>query len=145
MQDKFIPLSFDQQKQFALDALPFLDGSTWKEASLGKGKIFWAPNPVELAEGLAPATEVYNYVVTALKIKPMFELQSPLPESVLVYATELQDSVLYILESETAEDVAIDLRDGLTGARLTLKLPAQHAAIALIGKQKKGSIAQYEF
>ena len=39
MQDKVIPLSFDQQKQFALEAL-FLDGSTWKEASLGKGKIF---------------------------------------------------------------------------------------------------------
>jgi hypothetical protein len=75
----------------------------------------------------------------------MFELQSPLPESVLVYATELQDSVLYILESETAEDVAIDLRDGLTGARLTLKLPAQHAAMPFIGKQKKGIIAQYGF
>jgi hypothetical protein len=40
MQDKVIPLSFDQQKQFALEALRFLDGSTWKEASLGKGKIF---------------------------------------------------------------------------------------------------------
>jgi hypothetical protein len=84
-------------------------------------------------------------VSTALKVKPMFELQSPLPSSVLVYSTEMQDSVLYILESETADDVAIDLRDALTGARLTLKLPAQHAALALIGKQGKGVLAKYGF
>jgi hypothetical protein len=145
MQDKVVPLSFDQQKQFALEALRFQDGSTWKEVSLGKGKVFWSPYPVELAEGLAPSAEVYKYVAAALKIKPMFELQSPFPESVLVYATELQDSALYILESETAEDVAIDLRDRLTGARLTLKLPAQHAAIALIGKKEKSIIAKYGF
>jgi hypothetical protein len=67
-QDKGIPLSFDQQKQFALEALRFLDGSTWKEASLDKGKIFWAPYPVELAEDLAPAAELYKYVAATLKI-----------------------------------------------------------------------------
>jgi hypothetical protein len=75
----------------------------------------------------------------------MFESQSPLPEGVLVYATELQDSVLYILESETAEDVALDLCDPLTGARLALKLPTKHAATALIGKKEKGIIAKYGF
>jgi hypothetical protein len=84
-------------------------------------------------------------VATVLKIKPMFELQSPLSQSVLVYSTELQDSVLYILESETADDIAIDLRDALTGARLTLKLPSQHAALALIGKQEKSILAKYGF
>jgi hypothetical protein len=145
LQDKVITLSFDQQKQFALEALRFPDDFTWKEVSLGKGKVFWSAYPVELAEGLAPSTELYKYVAAALKIKPMFELQSPLPESVLVYATELQDSILYILESETAEDVAVDLRDALTGARLSLKLPAQHAAMALIGKKDKGIIARYGF
>ncbi len=63
----------------------------------------------------------------------------------LISATELQDSVLYILESENAEDAAIDLRDAVTGARLTLKLPSQHAAIALIGKHEKAVIAKYGF
>jgi hypothetical protein len=143
--DKVIPLAFDQQKQFALEALRFPDGSTWKEASFGKGRVFWSPYPVELAEGLGPTAEVYKYVATALKIKPMFELQAPLAQSVLVYSTELDDSVLYTLESETADDVAIDLRDVLTGARLTLKLTAQHAALALIGKQKKSILARYGF
>jgi hypothetical protein len=68
-----------------------------------------------------------------------------MPAGVLISTTELQDSVLYILESENAEDAAIDLRDAITGARLTLKLPAQHAAIALIGKREKAVIARYGF
>jgi hypothetical protein len=142
---KSVVLSYDQQKQFALEALRFDDGSTWKELSSGKGKIFWAAYSAELAEGLDAAAAVYGYVLGALKIKPSFDLLSPLPPSVLAYSTELQDSVLYILESESAEDVTIDLRDSLTGARLSLKLPAQHAALALIGKQEKAVIARYGF
>jgi hypothetical protein len=98
-----------------------------------------------LAEGLDPTVALYGYVAAALKIKPMFELQSPLPSSVLVYATELQDSLLYILESETADDTQIDLRDALTGVRLALKLPSQHAALALIGKREKEVLAKYGF
>ena len=143
--DKVVSLSFDQQKQSVLEALRFDDGSTWKEIPSGKGKIFWSSYPAELAEGLEPATALYGYVLAALKIKPAFELQSPLPASVLIYSTELQDSVLYIMESETADDTAIDLRDALTGVRLSLKLPAQHAALALIAKQTKAVIAKYGF
>ena len=143
--DKVIPLTYLQQEQFALEALRFLDGASWKEISWGQGKIFWSAYPIELAEGLGPAVEVYNYVLKALGIKPLFELQSPLPEGVLVYPTELQDALLYILESETADDTQIDLRDVLTGARLTMKLSAQHAAIALLGKQEKAIIAKYGF
>lgn len=143
--DKAISLSYDQQKQFALEALRFDDGATWKETASGKGKIFWSSYPAELAEGLDPAVALYGYVSAALKIKPMFELQSSLPPSVLVYSTELQDSLLYILESETTDDTQIDIRDTLTGVRLTLKLPAQRAAIALIGKHEKAVLAQYGF
>jgi hypothetical protein len=142
---KVIPLSYDQQKQFALEALRFSDGSTWNEIAAGKGKIFWAAYSAELAEGLEPASAVYAYVSSSLRIKPTFDLLSPLPPSVLVSATELQDAVLYVLESEDARDTAVDLRDALTGARLTLKLPAQHAALALIGKSEKAVIARYGF
>ena len=142
---KTIPLSFDQQKQFSLDALRFIDGATWKQIPSGKGKIFWSSYSAELAEGLEPAASVYGYVLAALKIKQAFELQSPVPSGVLISATELQDSVLYILESENASDATIDLRDAATGARLTLELPAQHAALALIGKQTKAVIDKYGF
>ena len=142
---KTIPLSFDQQKQSSLEALRFSDGATWKEIQSGKGRIFWSSYSAELAEGLEPTISVYNYVLAALKIKPAFELQSSIPSGVLISTAELQDSVLYILESETASDAAIDLRDTVTGARLSLELPAQHAALALIGKQQKAVIAKYGF
>jgi hypothetical protein len=140
-----VPLAFDQQKQSALEALRFRDGETWKETPSGKGRVFWTSYSAELAEGLDPASAVYGYLLTTLKIKPAFEWQSTLPAGVLVSVTELQDSVLYILESENAEDAAIDLRDAITGTRLTLKLPAEHAAIALVGKQEKAVIARYGF
>jgi hypothetical protein len=142
---KTIPLSFDQQKQFSLEALCFPDGATWKEIPSGKGKIFWSSYSAELAEGLEPAASVYDYILATLKIKPAFELQSSIPSGLLISSTELQDSVLYILESENEGDAAIDLRDAATGARFTLKLPAQHAALALIGKKEKGLIARYGF
>ena len=142
---KTIPLSFDQQKQSSLDAFRFTDGATWKEISSGKGKIFWSSYSAELAEGLEPAASVYNYILAVLKIRPAFESQSSIPSGVLISTTELQDSVLYILESENTNNAAIDLRDVLTGVRLTLKLPAQRAALALIGKREKAVIARYGF
>lgn len=46
-----IPLSSDQEKQNLLESLRFGDGSTFKELSYGKGRIFWAAYLVELAEG----------------------------------------------------------------------------------------------
>jgi hypothetical protein len=98
-----------------------------------------------LAEGFEPVTSVYAYLLAALKIKPAFELQSAVPSSVLISSTELQDSVLYIMESENEGDASIDLHDSVTGARLSLKLPAQHAALALVGKQDKTVIARYGF
>jgi hypothetical protein len=145
LKDRSIALSFDQQKQNWLDALRFADGSTLKEIAHGKGRIFWTADPVELAEGLEPATEVYKYVAAQLGLKPAFDLQTPLSSGVLVYATALQDSVLYILVSDDATDSNIALRDNLTGARLTLRLAGQHAALALIDKQSKSVIAKYGF
>jgi len=63
----------------------------------------------------------------------------------LIYPTVLEDSVLYVMISDQAEDAQIDLRDSLTGARVTLKLPAQHAAFAVIGKREKSVVAKYGF
>ena len=142
---KTIPLLFDQQKQSALEALRFSDSATWKEIPSGNGKIFWSSYSVELTEGLEAIESAYDYVLAALKIRPGFESQTSTSSGVLIFATELQDSVLYILESENIDDAAIDLKDAVTGARLNLKLPAQHAALALIGKREKAIIAKYGF
>jgi len=140
-----LALSFDAQKQTWLNALHFKNESTLEELPYGKGRIFWAAYPVELAEGTLPAADLYAYVANRVGIAPAFELQSTLSPGVLIYPTVLDDSVMYVMVSDAAEDSKIDLRDKLTGARVSLLLPAQHAAIAVIGKGEKGVVAKYGF
>jgi hypothetical protein len=138
-------LSFDQQKQSWLDVLRFDDGSTFKEISCGKGRIFWAAYPVEMAEGSDAAASLYSYVAAKVGIAPLYELAAGISPGVLVYPLVLEDSVLYVMESESADDTNIDLRDKLTGTRVILRLPAQHAALALVGKQAKAVVAKYGY
>jgi len=68
-----------------------------------------------------------------------------LGRGVLVFRIVLEDSVLYIMASESAEDTKIDLRDKLTGVRFSLQLSSQHGAIALISKKNKSVIVKYGF
>ena len=145
LNDREIPLGFNLTAQSALESLRFKDGSTLKEIPYGKGRVFWAAYPVELAEGLAPATELYKFVADRVGLKPAFGFQTPLSPGVLIYPTVFDDSVLYVLVSDSVDDANIDLRDNLTGAHLTLTLKSQHAALALIDKQSKSVIAKYGF
>jgi hypothetical protein len=140
-----IPLAFNQQDQNWLEALRFRDGSTLKEFPVGKGRIFWAAYPVELAEGAQPAADLYSYVANKVGITPMFDLVAPLSPGVLVFPTVLQDSVLYVVVSDGAEDARVDLRDKLSGARITIPLASQHAALAVVGKQSKTVVAKYGY
>jgi len=50
-----------------------------------------------------------------------------------------------VITSETAEDTNLEVRDKLSGGRLTLRLPAQHAALALISKSGGTAKAKYGF
>jgi hypothetical protein len=140
-----IPLAFNQQDQNWLGALRFRDGSTLKEVPYGKGQIFWAAYPIELAEGAQATADLYSYVAKNVGIEPMFDLLSPLSPGVLVFPTVMQDSVLYVVVSDGAEDSKVDLRDKKTGAHLTIPLASQHAAMAVIGKQSKTVVAKYGF
>jgi hypothetical protein len=145
LSDRTISLSFDQQKQNLLDSLHFSDGSTLKEGAHGKGRIFWAAYPVELAEGAQSAADLYTYVAGRVGLAPMFDLQAQLSPGLLIYLTALDDSVMYVIISDSAEDAMVDLRDKVTGVRLTLQIPSQHAAIAVIGKKEKAVVAKYGF
>ena len=140
-----IPLAFDQEKQNLVETLRFTDGSTLKELPYGKGRIFWAAYPVELADGTDAAAALYGYVTTRIGISPMFDLQSPSSPGVLIFPIAMEDSVLYIMACESADDSKIDLRDKLTGVRLSMRLPGQHAALAVVSKMDKAVVAKYGF
>ena len=143
--DRTVSLSFDQQKQNLLESLRFSDGSTLKEAAYGAGRIFWAAFPVELAEGAQAAADLYTFIAARVGIAPLFDLQAQLSPGILVYPTELDDSVMYVMISDSADDAKVDLRDRTTGVRLALPILSQHAAIAVIGKKEKAVVAKYGF
>jgi hypothetical protein len=140
-----ILVSFDQQKQNLIEAMRFGDGSALKEIPHGKGRIFWAAYPVELAEGTDAAAALYSYVAGRVGIAPLYDVQGPLSQGVLIFPIVLQDAVLYIMASESAEDTQIDLRDKTTGASLKLKLAGQRAAMAVVSRKSRGVVARYGF
>ena len=140
-----VPLKFGQQQQNWLDSLRFQDGSTLKEIRHGEGRIYWAAYPVELAEDLESTADLYSYVAAQLNLVPAFKAESPIPSGVLVFPISLADSVLYVLISDSADDASINLRDQGAGVPLVLSLRAQHAAIAVIGRNEKKVVAKYGF
>ncbi len=140
-----IPMVYSQDRQFWAEALTMENGETFTELSYGKGKIYWAAFPVELADGTEATAEVYRYVTQRLGLSPAFDVQSPVPNGVLIYPTVLDDAVLYVCTSENAAPAQITLRDKLTGAQLNFVLAPERAAIAMISKDKRAVVAKYGF
>ena len=138
-----IPLAFDEQVQGWVESLTFASGPSFEIVAHGKGHVFWVADPVELAEGDEAATKVYSFVANEIDLKPLFEL-APLSQGALIYPMTLDDSILYILVSDDAKHVSVDLIDKSTGTHVAVKLPAERAALVLIGKKEKAVIGSYE-
>ncbi len=138
------PLSFDLQAQGSLEALRFRNAS-FTEINHGKGRIFLAAEPVELAESDQATADIYSYVASRVGIQPQFELATPLSPGVMAYPITLEDSVLYIFVSDHAENANIDLQDKAAGVQIKFNLQAERAALALVGKKEKAVIAKYGF
>jgi hypothetical protein len=139
-----IPVSFGQPQQATLEWVHFPDGSSLREVAWGRGRIFWAALPVELAESGEPAARLYAHVLGRLGLTGP-TLARAVPPGVLVYPTVLADAVLYVMVSERADDAAVEVVDQLTGARLALTLPAQRAAMAVIRRPDGALMAKYGF
>lgn len=145
VKDETISLSFGFDAQTWLETFQFKDGQQMKELAVGNGHIFWAPYPVELAEGEAAAAKLYSAVFSEIGLSAPFELKSAPAPGVLIYPTVLQDSVLYVMVSEQDQDYDLDLVDNTSKAELKLRLPAEHAAMALIRKSDGSITAKYGF
>jgi hypothetical protein len=137
------PMTFDQQAQSWLEVANFGKDLTMTSAQRGKGRLFWTAYPVELAQGDQPAAGLYSYVAGEIGLQPQFDLASPSP-GVLIYPINLDDSVLYVLVSDDANPADVDLIDKGTGVHVAVNVPAQRAALVLIGKKEKAVIGRYE-
>jgi Beta-galactosidase len=146
---------FDLQAQSWLEAMKF-EGRPTVDFAYGKGAILWISEPIELSSGddLAKSSYVWALVNPPasrflVSVRPKFGKELDFEEqplsAVMIYPVSLEDSVLYILISDDAQDEEIKIRDGETGVQVRFKLPGQRAAMALIGKKEKAVIAKYGF
>jgi hypothetical protein len=142
--DRMVDAAFGLDAQNWVEALRFGQESM-RELSHGKGRIFWAAYPVELAEGHDATIALYSYVLERVGLSSEFSANKPIANGILVYATELQDAMFYVFESERATDAEIDVQDRVTGTVLRFKLPSQRAALAVISKRDKQIVARYGF
>jgi hypothetical protein len=145
VKDATIPLSFDFNAQTWLETFAFKDGPQLKELAVGSGHIFWAPYPVELAEGEAAAAKLYSAVFGEVGVASPFELKSAAAPGVLIYPTVLQDALLYVMVSERDQDYDLSVVDKASKAELNLRLPAGRAAMALIRRSDGAITAKYGF
>jgi len=134
-----VPIAFDQRSQQALEHLRFEDGSSGKTVALGKGKLSWFAYPVELAEASQATALIYGGMVKPVLV-PLIGYSGT-----LIFPIEMQDSVLYVVESESPQDQEISFGDLITGTQVKFHLPAQRAALALIDKHTKQIVAKYGF
>jgi hypothetical protein len=149
--DVTIPLVFKQQAQTWLESLTFNGadqtnswGKNFVAARRGKGSIAWVAYPVELAEGYDTPAQLYSLVLEKNKEFGSHYDHKILSPGVMVYPIVLEDSILYVMVSDDALPTDIDLTDKITGVHIALKLPAQRAALVLIGKKEKAVIGSYE-
>jgi len=139
-----LALSFAFEKQQFIEALSAADGKSFHELSRGKGKIFLANYPVELAEGLDAAAALYAWTLRRTGIEVPFAWELPSP-GVLIRPVFMQASVLYLFVSESARDEDIAIQDKLTGAELRFRLPSQRATLKLLDRRTGKMIAEYKF
>ena len=137
-----VALSFAFEKQQFIESLAVSDGKAFRELSRGKGRIFLASYPVELAEGLDAAAALYSWVLRRTGIEPLFDGELPSP-GVLVRPVVMQECVLYLIVSESAADEEIGLRDKTSGAELRFRLPTQRATLKLLDKRTGKVIADF--
>ena len=84
-----------------------------------------------MAEGTEATAALYSYVAGQVGVAPLYDLQGPVSPGVLIFPVVLNDAVLYVMASESADDSPIDLRDQTTGASVKLKLAGQRAALVV--------------
>jgi len=139
--DKSLALSFTHDKQQAAEHLRFADGETFHTLTHGKGRIFVASEPVELAEGLQPAAELYAWMVKQAGVERSFTGETP--AGVLVRPLVLADSVLYLIVSESANINKIAVHDKITGGEINLTVAPGHAELVLLSRKDGRVLARF--
>ncbi|HKR27350.1 MAG TPA: hypothetical protein VJS11_07835, partial [Acidobacteriaceae bacterium] len=115
----------------------FADGKAVKVIPHGSGKILWAADPVEFAEGYDATAALYRWALDEAGVKAAFREEHPLAHSVLAFPTMLDGAVLYSFSNESAEAQPVDIVDATTGAHIRFTMEPQRGAALLLGRDGK--------
>ena len=139
--EKSMALSFAYDKQMAAEWLRFSDGETFHAITHGSGRIFIASEPVELAEGLQPAAELYSWALNQAGVEKPYIGQTS--AGVLVRPVELDDSVLYLIVSESVNDEKVSVHDKVSGGEINLTMQPGRAQLLLLSRKDGQILARF--
>jgi hypothetical protein len=119
-------------QQSATWTMRFADGKSVEVVSHGEGKILWAADPVEFAEGTRATAALYLWALKEAGVRPSFREVEPLSDAVLAYPTELPEAELYSFSNESDQTHVVDLDDARTGAHIHFTMERQRGALLLL-------------
>ena len=106
-------LIYGGDKTTILNRAVLPDGGAWAEKTLGKGRILFAPLPLELNDNLQAIGDVYRYALKAAGVAATYSTTLHDP-GILICPTQFPHATLYVLTSESGrQEVAFrDQRSG---------------------------------
>jgi hypothetical protein len=126
-----LTFSGDRTTNFDRAFLP--DGTTWVEKPFGKGRILFTPLPIELNDNLQAIGDVYRYAAKVAGVSAAYstDVQNP---GILICPTRFPHATLYVLTSESAEELEVSFRDRASGKQLSGPLEPGRAAMLIVGE-----------
>jgi hypothetical protein len=129
-------------QQAATWTMRFADGKSVEIVPHGKGRILWAADPVEFAEGYTAVAALYRWALDEAGLKPVFREVEPLSPAVLAFPTVLDDAGIYSFSNESLDLQMVNIVDALTGAHIHFKIQAQRGAVLLLDR-KGAALSSY--
>ena len=128
-------LAFGGEKTTTLSRAELADHGDWVEKPIGKGRILYAPLPLELNDNLSAIGDAYRYALKTAGIKPVYT--TPLNDpGILIAPTIFPSATLYVVTSESNQ-TAVTFTDARSGHTFAGTLDPGGAAIPLIGTDGK--------
>jgi len=124
-------LTYSGEKTTYLEQAQLPEGSKLVEKSLGKGKLLFAPLPLELNDNLDAVGAVYHYALQVAGVSPVYSTTLKDP-GILIAPTRFPKATLYVITSESNQR-AVSFRDDPSGQQFSGTIDPGRAALLLVG------------
>ncbi len=128
-------LIFGGNMTTVLNRAALANGQDWAEKPLGKGKILFAPLPLELNDNLQAIGDAYRYAMKVAGVTPVYTTTLDDP-GILICPTQFPTATLYVITSESNRQ-QVNFVDQRSGKRFAGTLASGRAAILLVGADGK--------